>query len=146
MWSTSAYSPSNFICTFQHMSHIETLVESNFRKFYRYCCFYCAAFLQVIQKEAPSRERTVRWGDVKRGLCIVQHWCLLLAKRHFTKRAERQERRQSRNALVWPRTGGIGRGIYCKLIELSMSTAGLRAGTGGAGRSVQEADQSGCDL
>lgn len=100
----------------------------------------------MIQNEASSWERTVRWGDVKRGLCIVQHWCLLLAKRRFTQCAERKEQRQSRNALVWPRAGGFRRVVYCKLIQLSMSTAGLHARTGGAGRSVQEADQSGCDL
>ena len=76
----------------------------------------------------------------------VQHWCLLLAKRRSTQCAEREEHRQSRNALVWPQTGGFRRVVYCKLIQLSMRTAGLYAGTGGVGRSVQEADRSGCDI
>jgi hypothetical protein len=50
----------------------------------------------------------------------VQHWYLFLAKRRFTQCAEREEHRQSRNALVWPRTEGFRRVVCCKLIQLSM--------------------------
>ena len=69
------------------------------------------------------RDRTVTWGDVKRGLCIVQYWCLLLAKCRFTQCAEREEHRQTHNALVWPRTGDFRRVACCKLLQLSMSNA-----------------------
>jgi hypothetical protein len=50
--------------------------------------FYCAVCLQLIQNKAISS----RWFNVARELtasedcvCVLQHWNLLLARRHFTE-------------------------------------------------------------